>query len=205
MARKLQHRLALAHFKAKKGWEDLALDLIEPKVDEELRRKRPSSSGDLPSDSSSSASDFHYPRGRPCSSPLKAPFFSDAAGSSSGSSGHRKRTYHTSFQYPSSSASARKRFRASPMAARSWDSSHAAWKDQHRLAQSSPIRPKKASHFTTSAGPDLSFYRGASAKLPAAGATNYMAADDDDDDLLPSHSFKVTSMDLGSSPPRDAA
>ncbi|KFY34009.1 hypothetical protein V494_07135, partial [Pseudogymnoascus sp. VKM F-4513 (FW-928)] len=46
MARKLQNRLALAQFKAKHGWEDLTLDLIEPKVDEHLRRQRPSSAGD---------------------------------------------------------------------------------------------------------------------------------------------------------------
>src|SRR5450432_3072104 len=131
MARKLQNRLALAHFKTKKGWEDLALDLIEPKIDEELRRKRPSSSGDMLSDSSSSASDFQYPRALLSSSPLKAPLFSDAIGSSSSSSGHRKRTYHNSFQHPSSSSSSRKRFRLSPAAGRSFDSSRTTWKDHH--------------------------------------------------------------------------
>jgi hypothetical protein len=202
MARKLQNRLALAHFKAKKGWEDLALDLIEPKIEEELRRKRPSSSGDMLSDSSSSASDFQYPRGLLSSSPLKAPFFSDGVGSSSSSSGHRKRSYNTSFQCPTSSSSSRKRFRISPIAGKSFDSSHAAWKNQHQLAQSSPIRPKKQSHFTTSAGPDISFYRGSLSKLPVNLSTNYMAPSDDEDDLLPTHSFKLTSTNMGSSPPR---
>lgn len=39
MARKLQNRLALAQFKTNRGWEDLPLDTIEPKVEEELRRR----------------------------------------------------------------------------------------------------------------------------------------------------------------------
>src|SRR5690554_4392788 len=100
MARKLQNRLALAQFKAKHGWEDLTLDLIEPKVDEHLRRQRPSSAGMLSDTSSSSASDFQYPRHILSSSPLKEPFFSDTLDSSSGSSGHRKRTYNASFHQP---------------------------------------------------------------------------------------------------------
>ncbi|KFZ07025.1 hypothetical protein V501_06848 [Pseudogymnoascus sp. VKM F-4519 (FW-2642)] len=124
MARKLQNRLALAQFKAKHGWEDLTLDLIEPKVDEHLRRQRPSSAGDMLSDtSSSSASDFNYPRTVLSSSPLKAPFFSDALDSSSGSSGHRKRSYNATFHNPSQST-ARKRFRSSPSAGRSMSQSH---------------------------------------------------------------------------------
>ncbi len=62
MARRLQNRLALAQFKTKHGWEDLTLDTIEPKMEEELRRKRLSDgSGDVLSDSSSSASDLPYP------------------------------------------------------------------------------------------------------------------------------------------------
>jgi hypothetical protein len=191
MARKLQNRLALAHFKAKKGWEDLALDIIEPRIDEELRRKRPSSSGDVMSDSSSSTSEFHYSRGGLQSSPLKAAFASQV-GSSSSSSGHRKRTYKTSFEYPSSSASACKRFRPSPIAGRSFDSNHTAWKDQHQLAQSSPIRPKKHSHFTTSTGPDVSFYGRAPSKLSEDVGMNYMAPSDEEDDLLPTHSFNVS-------------
>ncbi|KAL7272473.1 hypothetical protein RUND412_004715 [Rhizina undulata] len=40
IARVLQHRLALANYKAQNGWEHLTLDIIEPKIDEDLRRKR---------------------------------------------------------------------------------------------------------------------------------------------------------------------
>lgn len=203
MARKLQHRLALAQFKAKHGWEDLTLDLIEPKVEElQLRRQRPSSSGDVLSDSSSSASEFQYPR-QLQSSPLKGPIYSDALGSSSSSSsGHRKRTYNATFQHPSSNNSARKRFRSSPTAGRSLQPSHTAWKDQHQLAQSSPIKPRKQSHFTTSAGPNLSFYRGTSSNIPDPIHTSFGPGSDEEDDLLPIHSFKMPSMEIRSSPPR---
>lgn len=205
MARKLQNRLALAQFKAKHGWEDLTLDLIEPKVDEHLRRQRPSSASDMLSDtSSSSASDFQYPRSVLSSSPLKAPFFSDALDSSSSSSGHRKRTYNASFQHPTSSSSTRKRFRSSPTAGRDMYQSHTAWKDQHQLAQSSPIKPRKQSHFTTSAGPNISFFRGTSGNIPdqPLHPTSFSHGSDDDDDLLPMHSFKMPTMGVRSSPPR---
>src|SRR3569833_2805225 len=104
MARRLQNRLALAQFKTRHGWEDLTLDIIEPKFEEEMRRKR-LSEGDVQSDSSSSASDLPYPTRTLMSSPLKAPLFSDAIGSSNGSSGHRKRTCMPSFDLPSSSPS----------------------------------------------------------------------------------------------------
>lgn len=40
IARLLQHRLALANFKTKNGWENLTLDTIEPRVEEDLKRKR---------------------------------------------------------------------------------------------------------------------------------------------------------------------
>lgn len=191
MARKLQNRLALAQFKTNRGWEDLPLDTIVPKVEEELRLRRPMSSGDILSDSSSSsnASDFHYPNSRTLmSSPLKASiFFSDHI-SSGGSTGHRKRVYHNSFDHPSSSSgSSRKRFRSSPTAGR---------KNNRQLTQSSPIKPRKQPHFTTSAGPDLSFYRGSS-HFQNEQATNFAAASDDEDDALPNHSFNIHS-----SPPR---
>ncbi|OAA64653.1 nrm1-like protein [Niveomyces insectorum RCEF 264] len=97
MARRLQNRLALAQFKTRHGWEDLTLDMIEPKVEDEIRRKR-ASDGDVLSDSSSSTSELPYPAGRTLmSSPLKASLFSDAINSSNGSTGHRKRTFAASF------------------------------------------------------------------------------------------------------------
>jgi hypothetical protein len=199
MARKLQNRLALAQFKTNRGWEDLPLDTIEPKVEEELRRRRPMSSGDILSDSSSSstASDFHYVNSRTLmSSPLKSStFFSDQIGSSGGSTGHRKRMYHGSFDLPTSSFSSRKRFRSSPTAGRSMNSGH------RQLAQSSPIKPRKQPHFTTSAGPDLSFYR--SSHADDLHNTNFAAPSDDEDDVLPTHSFNIHSSPPRTPPPRN--
>lgn len=212
MARRLQNRLALAQFKTSKGWEDLTLDTIEPRVEEELRRKR-LSEGDALSDSSSSASDMpYYPsstnraRGGLMSSPLKAPFFSDAVGSSNGSSAgqRRKRTYMASAGgIPSSSPS--KRLRSSPAALgggrRPFHGGPA-----HQLTQSSPIKPRRhQQHFTTSAGPDVSFFPGTRRIADALTSPNYAAASDDDDDLLPAHSFRASIMHSSppSTPPRN--
>lgn len=126
-------------------------------------------------------------------SPLKAPLFSDAVGSSNGSSGHRKRTYLGSFDHTASSPS--KRFRASPTAHKSFPG-HSAWKDSHQLSQSSPIKPRRQQHFTTSNGPDVSFFQTRRMTNELA-SPNFAAPSDDDDDLLPAHSFNVRS-----SPPR---
>ncbi|EPS40564.1 hypothetical protein H072_5556 [Dactylellina haptotyla CBS 200.50] len=40
MARQLQSRLAVASFKTQRGWENLDLDTIEPRVDQDLMQKR---------------------------------------------------------------------------------------------------------------------------------------------------------------------
>lgn len=161
---------------------------------------------DVLSDSSSSASDLPYPSRTLMSSPFKAAaIFSDAIGSSNGSSAgyHRKRTYNmASFDHAASSPS--KRFRSSPTAHRSSFGAHgfdvlyhgnssAAWREQHLLAQSSPIKPRRQQHFTTSTGPDVALFKG-SHRISEALATspppqNFAALSDDDDDLLPAHSF----------------
>ncbi|KAM0551984.1 hypothetical protein ACHAPJ_008092 [Fusarium lateritium] len=196
IARRLQNRLALAKFKTKHGWEDLTLDSIEPKVEEEMRRKRLVEPTDVLSDSSSSASDLPYPSRALMSSPLKAPMFSDAVLSSNGSTGHRKRTYLASFHDVSSSPS--KRFRLSPTAHKSFGGA-AGWKNSHQLTQSSPLKPRRQQHFTTSGGPDISFFQ---QSIMSRGLTspNFAAPSDDDDDLLPVHSFNPTN--IRSSPPR---
>jgi hypothetical protein len=130
------------------------------------------------------------------SSPLKAPLFSDAIGSSNGSSGHRKRTYIGSFDHATSSPS--KRFRASPTAHKSFQG-HTTWKDNHQLAQSSPIKPRRQQHFTTSAGPNVSFFAASRNMTDLLTSPNFVAQSDDDDDLLPAHSFKANTV--RSSPP----
>ncbi|KAJ3494079.1 hypothetical protein NLG97_g4310 [Lecanicillium saksenae] len=195
VARRLQNRLALAQFKTKHGWEDLTLDIIEPKMEEQIRRKK-LYEGDVLSDSSSSASDLPYPTKILISSSLKAPLFSDPIGSNNGSSGHRKRTYIATFDNASSSPS--KRFRGSPTAHKSFRE-YSSWKDAHQLAQLSPIRTCKQQHFTTSAGPDVSFFRQRRMTNELASPNFAAASDEDDEDLLPVHSFSINN--LRSSPP----
>ena len=202
MARTLQNRLALAQFKAKNGWQDLTLVEAESKLDERLRLQRPTSSGDLLSDTSSSStySDFNYPRAL-ASSPMKGPIFSDALQPSSGSSsGRRKRTYNHTFNgnpFPTSHNPARKRFREAPEDFNF--NGHNNWKGVHELAQSSPIKPRYQ-HFTTAAGPDLSFYH-TSNSIPEE---NFMSTSSEEDDLLPMHSFQMPEMqrERNVSPPR---
>ncbi|KAK3384777.1 hypothetical protein B0H63DRAFT_170369 [Podospora didyma] len=198
MARQLQNRLALAQFKTKHGWEDETLDTLEPRFENEIRRNR-MPDGDVLSDSSSSASDLPYPTRALMSSPLKAPFFSDAIGSSNGSTGHRKRTYLASFDHPTTSPS--KRFRHSPTAHRSFTTGHTSWKDHHQLAQSSPIKPRRQQHFTTSTGPDISFFAGSGKMSEALAPPSYIMNSDDDDDLPTAHnSFRSNHARI--SPPR---
>lgn len=207
MARRLQSRLALAQFKAKRGWEDLSLDVIEPKYEEELRqhkaalRRKRLAEGEILSDSSSSASDLPYPTRALMSSPLKAPIFSDAIGSSNGSSGHRKRTYISSFDLDVGlSSSPTKRYRVSPTAHKSF-SGHVSWSDNHhnQLTQSSPIKPRRQQHFKTSTGPDVSLFPSSTRLSRSHTSINFAAPDDDDEDLLPAHSFHVSAA--RSSPP----
>ncbi|KAL7620031.1 hypothetical protein AAE478_010580 [Parahypoxylon ruwenzoriense] len=208
IARRLQGRLALAQFKTKYGWEDLTLDKIEPKIEEEIRRKR-LIDGDVLSDSSSSTSELPYPSSKTLmSSPLKAPLFSDAIGSSNGSTGHRKRTYMNSFDIPISSPT--KRFHTSPTAHKSYNNnhnnnnsahnSHNSWRVHRQLAQSSPIKPRRQQHFTTDNGPDVSFFQGSRRPSIDLTSPNFAAHSDDDDDLLPAHSFMINHN--RSSPPR---
>lgn len=194
VARRLQNRLALAQFKTKHNLVNETLDMIEPKFEHEMRRRR-LQDGDILSDSSSSASDLPYSSRALMSSPLKAPLFSDAIGSSNGSTGHRKRTYLASFDDGVSSPS--KRFRQSPTAHRSF-SSHQSH-HHHQFTQSSPIKPRRQQHFTTSTGPDLSFYSGSRQISDVLTSTNYAANSDDEDDL-PTHSFHTSHIRV--SPPR---
>ncbi|RYO79792.1 hypothetical protein DL764_009978 [Monosporascus ibericus] len=198
IARRLQGRLALAQFKTKHGWEDLTLDSLEPKMEEEMRRKR-QCDADVLSDSSSTTSELPYPNTKALmSSPLKAPLFSDAIGSSGGSTGHRKRTYMASFDMGMSSPS--KRLRSSPTTHRSFNHNPVpgSWRSHRLLTQTSPLKPRRQQHFTTSTGPDVSFFQGS--RRPSMDLTPNFAANSDEEDGLPLHSFKVDHN--RASPPR---
>ena len=136
------------------------------------------------------------------SSPLKAPLFSDAVGPSSGSTGHRKRTYMASFDdvaMPSPS----KRLRSSPTTHKSFGhpnlSHSSAWKAHRQLTQSSPAKPRRQQHFTTSTGPDVSFCQGS--RHPSIDlSSSHFAPTSEDEDELPLHSFRVDHS--RASPPR---
>ncbi|ROT42715.1 hypothetical protein SODALDRAFT_288170 [Sodiomyces alkalinus F11] len=195
IARKLQNRLALAQFKTKHGWEDLAFDTIEPKLEEEMRRKK-LSEGDVLSDSSSNTSDLPYPTKVLMSSPLKAPLFSDAIGSSGGTPGQRKRTYLASFDQQAFSSPS-KRLRSSPTAYKSLETLSSLRGNHHHFTQSSPIKPRRQQHFTTSTGPDVSLYQ-STRFFPHDLASSTLGPSDDEDDL-PIHSFR--SANVRSSPP----
>jgi hypothetical protein len=139
------------------------------------------------------------------SSPLKGPaIFSDEVGSRSGSRGsfgHRKRRHHSSFDLPSSASKSHKRFRSSPPPTRSLNPSQSSWKSNRQLTQSSPIKPRKHTHFTTSSGPNVSFYRGSSHMPDDLQSTNFAAASDDEENSLPAHSFNIQSSPPSTPPP----
>ncbi|KAF2259967.1 hypothetical protein CC78DRAFT_42279 [Lojkania enalia] len=197
MTRTLQNRLALANVKIKHGWETLSLDTLEPRVDVELKRKRPGSSNETMSDASSVSERF-YPNGVLDSSPLVPPMFSEEvqrSGSRSGSShsqGKRPR-YNSSFnRYPGTSNHARIKVRTSTTSATSW-------KSAHRLPESSPVYPRRHTRFTHA--PTLSFVS-ESSTIPDDNRSPLLSEDDDED--LPITSFQLTSSRFHSSPPPPA-
>lgn len=169
-----------------------------------MRLRRPRSSGDILSDSSSSSastSEFQFPASRNLmSSPLKeAAIFSDQIGPRSGSrsgSGYPKRTYRDAFEYPGSSSS--KKYRSSPTTFRNTLGRSSIGFKNLQQTKSSPIKPRKQPHFTTSNGPGISFYAGASAMPNNDQSTNFAALSDDEENSLPVHSFNH----IRSSPPR---
>ena len=185
MTRALQNRLALASVKVQNGWGNMPLQSLEPQIEQELKRKRPTSSSNAGlSDTSSSASDPLFPAAALDSSPLTGPMFSDdlpRSGSSLGSKRSR-RDDRRSYQ---------------PNPRRVSSMSHApSWKKAHRLPQSSPaLRGHRSSRFASN--PDLSFV----AEAPSPGDRSPSHSEEDDSDL-PLHSFQLTaSRHIRSSPP----
>jgi hypothetical protein len=134
------------------------------------------------------------------SSPLKeAAIFSDQIGPRSGSrsgSGYPKRTYRDAFEHPGASAS--KEFHSSPTAFRNTAGRSAITFKNLQQTKSSPIKSRKQPYFTTSNGPGISFYSGASPLPNNDRSANFAAMSDDEDNALPVHSFN----NIQSSPPR---
>jgi hypothetical protein len=194
MTRTLQNRLALANVKIKHGWESLSLDTLEPRVEVELKRKRPGSSNETASEASSVSERF-YPHSHLDSSPLAAPIFSEdiqRSGSRSGRSGRsgsshsqgKRPRYGQSLnnQYPGSSNHARVKVRNN-------GSASASWKNTYQLPESSPIYHRRHARFgNTTHAPTLSFV---SETSTAPDARSPIISEDDDEDL-PITSFQLS-------------
>jgi hypothetical protein len=198
VARNLQDCLALASFKAQNGWQDRTLRAIEPEITEQLKRKRPYSSDDILSDTSSSISEtFNY-----ASSPSRpSVFLNDRQNSAIGTKSH--------FKVPALEQSQRrdskKRIRSNSTTGNMAESSHnITWKQDHRLPQSSPVKPR----YQASVSFSRQSFVSDSAPMPHSTAEQspmfdmHSASDDDED--LPVHSFQrpTSSSMISSSPPR---
>ena len=198
VTRTLQNRLALANVKIKHGWQDLSLDHLEPRVDVELKRKRPGSSIETMSNASS-VSDRFYQHGLD-SSPLAPPLFSEEIGrSGSRSSNHshnsqskRPRFTRTFNNYPGTSDHNRTKVRTTTTASQSW-------KNSFQLPESSPVYHRRHARFARlQHAPSLSFVSETST-IPDPHSP--LLSEDDDEDL-PVSSFQISKSFVHSSPPR---
>ncbi|KAH7116371.1 hypothetical protein EDB81DRAFT_767394 [Dactylonectria macrodidyma] len=184
LALRLQNLLALARFKTKHGWEHLTLDTIEPILEE--IRQRCLAEGDTISDSTSSTSGLSCSSYDLMSLPPKPHLFSNAVGSRSSDTSHRKRTYFTSFESKPSNPS--KRFRLSPTTHKSVGD-HSFWKHSLGRAQPSPFKPCRQQHFTP-----VDQYSSFRLRLLNSGLPLHLTIPSDDDDVLTVCSFDTANM-----------
>ena len=198
VARNLQECLALASFKAQNGWQDRTLRAIEPEVTEQLKRKRPYSSEDILSDTSSSVSEtFNL-----SSSPSRPPVFPNDQGNLSvGAQSHFK---VPALQQPQRLDS-RKRLRSNSSTGNTARPSRSvSWKQDHRLSQSSPINPQAQASVNFSRHSFVSDSATMHHTTTEQSPMFDMHSSSDDDDDLPVHSFQRPSSSsmISSSPPR---
>ncbi|KIV99845.1 uncharacterized protein PV09_08514 [Verruconis gallopava] len=193
MTRALQDRLALANIKVKQGWEKYSIETLEPKIELELKRKRPASSNGAPSDTSSSVSEryYHSSRGVLDSSPLTGPMFSDDFPRSGSSYGGRKRAryqQHPLPHYPASSNHARVRVKG-------MHHKSSSWKSNYRLPESSPAYHSRHVRYSDSHVPRLSFI----SETSTVAERSPSPTSEQDDEDLPVMSFQTN---ITSSPPQ---
>ncbi|RVX67104.1 hypothetical protein B0A52_08347 [Exophiala mesophila] len=181
VARNLQDCLAFASFKAQHGWQDRTLSSIEPEFADKLKRKRPSHD-DHRSDGTLDSDDDFVPTSSIAtnrfSKPTNATF---------------KVPEHPSFL-------SRKRIRSSSINLER-SSLTTSWKQDHHLAQSSPMLSRTQSY---QGGGN---FRRDVLDLPHSSHDDSpmfdVTSDDDDADLpVPSFSHEPSSSILSSSPPR---
>ncbi|KAK9446394.1 uncharacterized protein V1518DRAFT_378884 [Limtongia smithiae] len=164
LTRQLQNRLALASYKTKRGWENLDLDQIEPRIADEVARKH-SAAITTKTEGPTSARSAVF-----LSSPVKLPKLSatsadgsSAAGASGGISGSTTATISSSRKAHKSSLSSSTRKRARTMSHENKSAlpHYTPWRSGHddddffadssphqfqvpmhiRLSQSSPVYP----------------------------------------------------------------
>lgn len=193
MARKLQDRLALASYKAQNGLDHLSVNLVEAHLENTLKRKRPGSSTDSSSDSSSTASDYPFFSGQMISSPHTAPMFSD----DSGHAAIKRSAYTSAFTLSSTTSTNRTRNRTRSMASPLIDTSRRSWKSVHSLSNSSPGIHQHG-HFPASQGANLSFVSDGST-VPASPP--FGPSSDDHTRRHLENSFDLNSSKFRSSPP----
>lgn len=176
MTRVLQSRLTLANVKIKHGWENLSLDTIEPQIELELKRKRPTSSSDPMSDTSSSVSGRFGDRALD-SSPLTAPLFSDDLPRSGSIYGTVRRGRYQQSLGRRAESSNHSRVRATGRNGMRVTS----WKSTYQLPESSPIHPQRqASMFSSASKRHPSFMMDHSQPDDEDAA---MQSEEDDEDL----------------------
>lgn len=196
MARKLQDRLALASYKAQHGQERLSFKDVEARLETTVKRKRPGSSLETSSNSSSSSSDRHL---FSASSPLTEPIlFSDAIRHSAHSKGYgRKDIFPTVLEdhlQPS------KRHRSHSMAPPLLEASRSSWKSDYRLSHSSPVYHHHEGPYHHS-NPLHQSFASEMSTIPDSPPFGHLS--EGDNDRLPAHSFsRVDSSHFDSSPPR---
>ncbi|PNS21334.1 Ribosome bioproteinsis protein enp2 [Sphaceloma murrayae] len=192
MTRALQSSLALANVKCKHGWENLSLDAIEPRLNEELSRKRPASSNDTISNSSSSVSGDHSSYRGLQSSPLTLPIFSDEFDRSGGRSAKRPKLGGGKSVYPASSSRTGRKSRNADTIR--------SWKRSHQLAQSSPLLGDRHAHFADIGQMTKLSFISEHSTVPNDPPSPELSEDDDAD--LPVNSFSFQQSIITSSPPR---
>ena len=200
MARKLQDRLALASYKALHGQESLSFNDVEARLDQTMKRKRPSSSVESSSDSSSSSSERQMFSSGLASSPLTAPLFSDDIRSSGHGKISRKRNTYQSTSIDLA-MKPEKRIRSHSMAPPRFETSRASWKSSHNLPESSPVYHRREAYnqFSSSHGPNLSFTSEVST-VPASPPFGHVSEEEGAD--LPTRSYRMNSSAYHrSSPP----
>jgi hypothetical protein len=201
MGRLLKSRLALASFKAKNGWEHLPLKTVEPLAERELKRKRPRSSGETVSDSSSTISDHHHPSGMNFNISSSGSVLAGGIYRHGSSHNYKKRVVNNkpNVQHPGPGRGGRRRANSISSTLPKSQMSLAVWSN---LPQSSPVHHRQYSQLPVSHGANLSFVSETSTVPTEAFSPNFAAVSDDEENELHIHSFQASSSQICSSPPR---